>query len=161
MRLLLICLLTISSLMACGKKPDEESKPKPPVQVAPGYFAVPVVPDTLPAGENPFDEFGVDKPLVEMTVPPSDKPVTVRVYKRKTTLRERIFTNTPETGVVSSDPAVKPVQPKKPVVQRKCYLVAALILALVFILAWYWTRIRSWAGWENIMRLITRHKDGA
>ena len=55
-------------------------------------------------------------PLLDLTVPPSNKPTRIRVNKPKKTLPEKLkdyFNNDPKYEVQASSPGVEAAQPKK------------------------------------------------
>lgn len=139
-----ILAILLGLLEGCAKIPV-------PVQIGPGTYEVPTIPKTdkaVIAGHDESDR------LATVVVPPSDKPTTVRVYKKKVSVFKKVFTNTPKVRTVSDNPAVKAETPKTSLWKRWALLIG--ILAAVML--WAGKRLYNFSPWAFIWRLIKRIK---
>ena len=118
--LLLSLILCLPGCLSCA-----------PVVHVPETQGIPVsvgkvdLPD-LPGGDEP------EEPAMVITVPPSDKPTVIPVWKEKLTVKQRVLSNKPAYKVESNNAAVTVVQPKKTLWWRYAAVyVGGAILALL------------------------------
>ena len=130
-------------LSGCGGLPK-------PVLIAPDTYAVPVIPTARGpeiAGHSESDR------IATVVVPPSDKPTTVRVYRKKVSVIKRLLTNAPKVNAVSENPSVVVETPKNATWWRWLLLVGFFGAVLM----WVTRRFFSIRPWAAPWRLISRH----
>lgn len=121
-----------------------------PVTLSPGVYEIPSTPQkdkTVIAGKEDKDR------LTTITIPASDKPTTLRVYKKKPGIVSRMLSNESEVAVVADNPSVAVETPKRALWWR-WGLFLGILAALV-----YWVGSKIYAAvpsWGSVGRLFTR-----
>lgn len=121
-----------------------------PVTLAPDTYEIPASPQkdtTTVAGKEDKDR------LATITILTSDKPTTLRVYKKKVGIVSRMLSNEPEVAVVSNNPSVAVETPKSTLWWR-WGLVLGVLAALL-----YWVGCKIYSAvpsWGSVGRLFAR-----
>ena len=141
-----VALLAVAlGLTGCGK-PRLTS-----VEISPGRYEIPAKP-----AEDREDIAGKPEAdrLATFTVHPTDKPVVVRIYKKKVSLVRRLLTNDPEVAIVADTTAVTVETPKKSLAWRWGLLIGILAALVLYT----WQRLTGSRGRLLLAawRLLTR-----
>jgi hypothetical protein len=139
---LMLLALLLSTLQGCASQPN-------PVLIAPDTYAVPAVPT---AGGSEIAGLDESDRIATVVVPPSDKPTTVRVYKKKVSAMKKALTNAPRIDAVSDNPLVAVQTPKRSKAWQWLLLVG-LLAAISAVVA---HKVWNLNPWALALRLFTR-----
>jgi len=140
---LIVLAVLLGMLQGCGGPPPK------PVLIGPDTYAVPAVPT---AGGSEIAGLDEGDRITTIVVPPSNKPTTVRVYKKKVGAMRRLMTNAPRIDAVSDSASVAVQTPKRSMAWR--WLILAGILAGIG--AVVAKKAFDFSPWALVLRLFRR-----